>query len=138
MECTEISKETSGYLYKAHAGLRKSKLDVKLIALAELRVSQLNGCAYCYSFHANELREMGIQPSVINRLPGWILSNVFTSKQKIVLRLTEALTHLRDELQILHKELETHFSEKEIVDLTASISLMNMLNRLRITSGDND
>ncbi|MGY0036337.1 carboxymuconolactone decarboxylase family protein [Pedobacter sp. NJ-S-72] len=63
MNYQEISKETIGYLYKSHQSIRKSEIDIHLIALAELYVSQINGCAYCCSFHSGELRELGIKQS---------------------------------------------------------------------------
>lgn len=69
MDYIKISKEAVGYLYKSHATLRHSEIDVKLIALAELRVSQINGCAYCCSFHANELREFGYDQHFLEKAP---------------------------------------------------------------------
>ncbi|MDW2795903.1 carboxymuconolactone decarboxylase family protein, partial [Acinetobacter baumannii] len=57
---------------------------------------------------------------------------------KVVLEFASAITSLNDPKQIeaTRESLAQHFSEKEIVDLTASISLMGALNRLRITLGD--
>jgi len=136
MDYKEISKKTIGYLYQSHSSIRQSGIDNKLIALAELRTSQLNGCAYCCSFHANELREMGIDQTLIDKLPGYKHSSSFDEKQQLVLRWTDAITFLSDEMTNTKNELEKHFSQKELVDLTASISLMNALNRLRITLGD--
>ena len=136
MDYNKISKEaTIGYLYKSHGSIRQSETDNKLIALAELRVSQINGCAFCCKFHANELREFGFEQSIIDQLPGWRLSSGFDTRQKLVLQWAEAITLMQKDLHLCRTELETHFSEKEIVDLTASISLMNALNRLRITLG---
>ncbi len=34
-------------------------IDKKLKALVELRVSQINGCAYCIDLHSNEARKSG-------------------------------------------------------------------------------
>ncbi|WP_408632984.1 carboxymuconolactone decarboxylase family protein [Mycolicibacterium mengxianglii] len=42
-------------------------MDEKLVALAELRVTQLVGCAYCCAYHAGELRQMGFDQSVIDK-----------------------------------------------------------------------
>lgn len=136
MNYQEISKKTIGYLYQSHSSIRQSGIDNKLIALAELRTSQLNGCAYCCSFHANELREMGIAQSLIDKIPGYKHSSSFDEKQQLVLQWTDAITFLSDDVGNIKSELEKHFSQKELVDLTASISLMNALNRLRITLGD--
>lgn len=137
MDYVKISQETIGHLYKAHNSVRKSEIDTKLLALTDLRVSQLNGCAYCCSFHSNEVREFGIQQDVLDKLAGWKTSSAFDEKQKLALDWAEAITNMEADLSVYKKKLELVFSEKELVDLTASISIMNALNRLRITLGDN-
>lgn len=137
MDYIKISQETIGHLYKAHTSVRKSEIDIKLLALTDLRVSQLNGCAYCCSFHSNELREFGIEQNVLDKLSGWKLSDAFDEKEKLVLEWAEAITKMETNLTAIRKRLEIVFTEKELVDLTASISIMNTLNRLRITLGDN-
>ncbi|KIO77342.1 carboxymuconolactone decarboxylase family protein [Pedobacter lusitanus] len=136
MNYQEISKETIGYLYKSHQSIRKSAADLMLIKLAELYVSQLNGCAYCCSFHSAELREAGMDQSIIDQLPGWKHSDAFDHRQKSVLQWTESITRMHGDFKELRSRMEASFSEKELVDLTASISLMNTLNRLRITLSD--
>lgn len=136
MDYKNISKETIGFLYQSHASIRKSGLDNTLVALAELRVSQLNGCAYCCSFHSNELREMGISQTILDQLPGWKYAGAFDPRQELVLSWAEAITGMQDNLPVIRAQLDQQFTQKEIVDLTASISLMNALNRLRITLGD--
>ncbi|EMH8717300.1 carboxymuconolactone decarboxylase family protein, partial [Acinetobacter baumannii] len=75
---------------------------------------------------------------VIDQIPGYKHSKAFDEKQKVVLEFASAITSLNDPKQIeaTRESLAQHFSEKEIVDLTASISLMGALNRLRITLGD--
>ncbi len=137
MDYIKISQETIGNLYKAHTSVRKSEIDIKLLALTDLRVSQLNGCAYCCSFHSNELREFGIEQNLLDKLSGWKLSDAFDEKQKLALEWAEAITKMETDLTAIRKRLEIVFTEKELVDLTASISIMNTLNRLRITLGDN-
>ena len=69
VEYKEVSKKTIGHLYSAHSSIRSSDLDPKLIALAELYVSQINGCAYCCAFHSKELRDFGIAQEVIDQIP---------------------------------------------------------------------
>lgn len=136
MDYKEISRKTVGHLYQAHSSIRNSGIDNKLIALVELRISQLNGCSYCCSFHANELREMGMELSLIDKIPGYKHSVSFDNRQVLVLKWADAVSGLTDDIDSLLKELKQEFSEKEIVELTSSISLMNALNRLRISLGD--
>lgn len=138
MNYKEIAKETIGHLYKAHTSIRKSGIDEKLIALIELRVSQINGCAYCCSYHAKELSNFGFEQDVINRLPGWKHTNAFNHLQKLALEWTEAVIYSKDDWQLIKAKLTEHFTEREIVELTASITLMNTLNKLRITLAEED
>jgi AhpD family alkylhydroperoxidase len=131
-----VSKDVIGHLYKAHHAIRVAEIDETLVALAELRVAQLVGCAYCCAYHAGELRQMGMDQSVIDKIPGWRHSSAFDPKQLLVLEWTEALTVPSGDLEVLRERLAEVFAEKELVDLTASISLMNALTRLRIALGD--
>ncbi|MBK1895881.1 carboxymuconolactone decarboxylase family protein [Chryseobacterium paridis] len=136
MDYKSIAKQTVGYLYQAHSSIRKSGIDNQLIALAELRISQLNGCAYCCSFHSQELRDMGLEQSLIDKIPGYKHSVSFNDKQVLVLKWADAITNLTEDIDDLLEELQSEFSEREIVELTSSISLMNALNRLRISLGE--
>lgn len=138
MNYKEIAKETVGHLYKAHSSIRKSGIDEKLIALAELRVSQINGCAYCCSYHAKELLNFGVEQDVINRIPGWKHTKVFDTKQKLVLSWAEAVTFNDNDSQEIKKKLQQYFTEREFVELTASIALMSTLNKMRITLAEED
>ncbi|MBP2616710.1 carboxymuconolactone decarboxylase family protein [Chryseobacterium jejuense] len=138
MNYKEIAKETIGHLYKAHTSIRKSGIDEKLIALAELRVSQINGCAYCCGYHAKELFNLGIEQNIINQLPGWKHTNAFDTKQKLVLEWAETISYNNNDWQQIKEKLQQHFTEREMVELTSSITLMSALNKLRITLAEED
>ncbi len=130
MNYAEISKETIGYLYKSYNSLKQSPLDQTLRVLIELRVSQMNGCEYCCTLHANEAKQMGIAQDKINTLEKWPQSSAFSKTEMAALAWAESLT-LRDKNMGHHKEqLAKHYNEREIVDITACISIMNALNRL--------
>jgi AhpD family alkylhydroperoxidase len=57
LDYTKIAPE----VYRSMLGLEKtinsSGLEVILLDLVRLRVSQINGCAYCIEMHAKDLRE---------------------------------------------------------------------------------
>jgi AhpD family alkylhydroperoxidase len=46
-----------------------SSIDDTLKALVELRVSQINGCAYCVDLHSNEARKAGESQQKLDCLP---------------------------------------------------------------------
>ncbi|WP_288436659.1 hypothetical protein [uncultured Chryseobacterium sp.] len=82
--------------------------------------------------------DFGFEQDVINRLPGWKHTNVFNDQQKLVLAWAEAVTYSKDNLESTKAKLIDQFTEREIVELTASITLMNTLNKLRITLAEED
>lgn len=136
MNYHEISKETFGLLYKTRASLNSSPLDPTLRVLAELRVSQLNGCAYCCGMHAEEARKIGIPQEKLDVLPAWHSSPSFSEEEELVLHWAEAVTFLDETIEIAKEQLLQVFSEREVVDLTACIGIMNALNRIAISLGD--
>lgn len=54
--------------------LSKSSLGEPLIELVYLRISQINGCAFCLEMHAAALRARGVPERVLDSLAGWRVS----------------------------------------------------------------
>lgn len=71
-----------------------------------------------------------------DKIPSWKYTNAFDDKEKLVLQWAAAITRMEGDFEELKTQMQTSFSEKKLVDLTASIYLMNAMNRLRITLGD--
>ena len=115
-----------------------TSIDSKLKSLIELRVSQINGCAYCVDLHSNEARHAGVQQQILDCLPVWEECGLFTTREMTALRWAESVTNISSERHIEEKlaDLLTHFSESETVDLTVIVSLMNCMNRMAISFGD--
>ncbi len=136
MNYAEISKETIGLLYKSRNSLNSSPMSAEMRILAELRVSQINGCAYCCHLHTDEARKLGIPQNKLDILPGWRHSTEFTEDERAVLQWTESVTHLDRDLASAKERLLKIYTERQIVDLTACIGIMNALNRLVISLQD--
>ncbi|WP_034944267.1 carboxymuconolactone decarboxylase family protein [Erwinia oleae] len=114
--------------------LEKSSLGKTLIELVYLRVSQINGCAFCLEMHAKSLRAAGVDNAKIDALAGWRVSNHFVEKEKAALQWTEALVNVDKSFAAdeYFAPLHAFFSDSEISDLTFAISLMSAFNRLAI------
>lgn len=132
MDYATISKETVGHLYQSHASLATSPLAIELRALVELRVSQINRCRYCCSVHTAEAKKAGISVEKLEALSDWQQSDLFTDKEQAALQWATDVTGLSADMPQQREQLAKHFSEREIVDLTVCISLMNALNRIAI------
>ncbi len=133
MNYEEISKDVVSSLYKSYDDLKASPLDQSLRILIELRVSQLNGCTYCCTLHTQEAEKSGIEFSKIKNLPQWKTSDLFSAAEKAALAWSESLTKLDKCHAPIKEELHLYFSEREIVDMTLSISIMNAFNRMEIS-----
>ena len=113
-------------------------VEAKLRALIELRVSQINGCAYCLNMHSQEARAAGESQQRLDVLSAWHETTFFTEAERAALTWAEAVTRLGDEpvSDELFQEMRRHFSEKEIVDQTFVITAMNAWNRISISFGN--
>ena len=114
--------------------LAKCSLGLPLVELVYLRISQINGCAYCLNMHSKSLRESGESQQKLDALAGWRVSSLFSDKERAALEWAESLTdisstHADDSS---YTPLKVHFTDTEISDLTFAISLMNALNRVAI------
>jgi AhpD family alkylhydroperoxidase len=114
--------------------LHQSGLDERLILLMKMRVSQINGCAYCLALHARHLRELGEREDRIHLLSAWWETDWYTDRERAALAWGEAVTrlehqHVPDEI---YAQARAQFSEKELADLTLAVIAINGWNRANI------
>jgi AhpD family alkylhydroperoxidase len=133
MNYAEISKETISHLHRSYASLKSSPLNQLLRVLIELRVSQINGCTYCCGIHLEEARKLNIPQEKLDLLPAWQGAICFSEAERAALEWCEAVTGLEKHFEAGREKLLPYFNEREIVDLTACIAIMNALNRLAIS-----
>ncbi|MBE7684447.1 MULTISPECIES: carboxymuconolactone decarboxylase family protein [Paenibacillus] len=111
--------------------------DKVLYELLKIRVSQINGCAFCLDMHAKDLMKLGDYSDHILLLSVWREAPLFTEKERVMLELSEAVTRISEQgvpLELYNKVRE-HFSEEELVDLVMAINTINNWNRIAITTG---
>jgi uncharacterized peroxidase-related enzyme len=110
-------------------------LSPRLRALVELRVSQINGCAYCVDMHSREARQAGEGQQRLDCLPVWRETNFFDDRERAALAWAESVT-LVSQTGVpddVYEQARACFSEKELVDLTLVIAAMNAWNRMAIS-----
>lgn len=114
--------------------LAQSALGLKLVELIYLRISQINGCAFCLGKHAETLRGQGVSQAKLDRLAGWRISELFDARERAALEWAETLTAVAEKgaPDAVYESLRTHFSDAEISDLTFVVALMNAFNRLAV------
>jgi AhpD family alkylhydroperoxidase len=125
--------------YQALAGMEKYArncgLEPRLIELVKLRASQINKCAFCIDMHWKDLRAEGETEQRLYGLMAWEESPYYSDRERAALRWTESVTILTDGFvpDAIHDAVRGHFSEKELVDLTAVIIAINGWNRMCVS-----
>ncbi|MDM5277005.1 carboxymuconolactone decarboxylase family protein [Paenibacillus silvae] len=111
--------------------------DEVLYELLKIRVSQINGCAFCLDMHAKDLMKLGDYGDHILLLSVWREVPLFTDQQRVMLELAEAITLISEQgvSMELYDKVREYFSENEIVDLIMAINSINSWNRIAITTG---
>ena len=119
-----------------YISVQKNGLSKELIDLVYLRVSQINGCAYCIDMHSRDLLNLGVAMSKIVLVPVWRdAGKLFSTRERMALAWAETVTRVA-ETGVPDAEYEAaagEFSEKELADLTYAIGLMNAFNRFGIS-----
>jgi AhpD family alkylhydroperoxidase len=126
-------------VFKAMSGLemylrKSSGLEPALLELIRMRVSQINGCAYCIDMHSKDARARGESEQRLYALNAWRETPFFTDRERAALAWAEGITlisqtHAPDSL---YAEVRESFSEEELAQLTLAIVTINGWNRFAI------
>jgi len=135
LKYSELSPAPYKGMVTALMALEKGALDKATIELMFMRVSQINGCAYCLDMHGKALRESGVDNAKLDQLAGWRVSHAFSDRERAALEWADSVTLIAatGAPDSAFEALQTHFSEAEIADLTFAISIMSAFNRLAIS-----
>jgi len=114
----------------------QSGLEPELVTLVYQRISQINNCAYCLDMHTRELTKMGVKVEKLALIQAWAeAGHLFSARERAALAWAETVTRVA-ETNVPDEAFDAAravFGEKELVDLTIAISLMNAYNRMAIS-----
>lgn len=114
----------------------QSGLPAELVDLVYLRVSQINNCAYCLDMHTRDLMKKGVKIEKLALLQAWEeAGHLFSERERAALAWAETVTRV-SETGVPDQAFQAAravFEEKELVDLTLAIGLMNTYNRMAIS-----
>jgi AhpD family alkylhydroperoxidase len=119
------------YVYIQQCGLAK-----ELVDLVYLRVSQINGCAYCIDMHTSDLLSQGVAISKLALLPVWHDAGaVFSGRERAALAWADSVARAAESRvpDADYAKVTAEFSDKEVADLTYAIGLMTAFNRLGVS-----
>ena len=113
---------------KFNQAIRKGKsIDERLKNLAELKGAQMIGCEFCVDLGSQICRNSGFSDDELLALTRYRQSDLFTEREKVALDYTVAV--MRTPVEVtdeLFARMQQHFSDKQIVELTALLTLVNL------------
>ena len=135
IDLMKYAKEPYKHLADLEKYLAGSSLGEKLIHLVKMRASQINGCAYCLDMHSIDARAAGETEQRLYTLDAWHETPFFTDRERAAFAWTEAVTNISQTHapDSVYEDLKKYFNEKEIVDLTLAVGMINLWNRLAIS-----
>lgn len=134
----EVAPDGMNIMMEMEKYTKMTAIDRKLRELIKIRVSQINGCAFCLNMHSADARKMGETEQRIYCVSAWQECDFYTKAEKVALELAEHVTliptkRVPDEL---YERVREHYDEKQYVDLILIINQINSWNRISISMGN--
>ncbi|KDN87713.1 carboxymuconolactone decarboxylase family protein [Kitasatospora cheerisanensis] len=110
--------------------------DRRLVELINLRVSQLNGCAYCLDVHTKAALQAGESVQRLGVLSAWRDTALFDERERAALALAEATTHPADATaqEAAYAQAWTVFGDEQISAVIWVAITINAFNRVSVLS----
>jgi len=109
-------------------------LEKELTELVKVRVSQMNGCAFCVQFHLTLARKLGVPAEKLDLVAAWREAGVYTERELAALAWAEIHTDMsrHESTDAAYADLLKHFNATEAVFLTVAIATINTWNRIAV------
>ena len=136
LDYTQIAPAGVKALGGVYGYVMQSSLPPVLIDLVYLRVSQINNCAYCLDMHTRDLLKNGQKVEKLALVQAWAeAGDLFDERERAALAWAETVTRVAETAvpDEAYEAARAVFDERELVDLTIAISLMNAYNRMAIS-----
>lgn len=126
--------------YKAMFGMEAylgtTEIKGALADIIKIRASQINNCAYCIEMHCEEALKHGENQKRLFAIAAWKESPLFTDKERAAFAMTEEITVISQKglTDATYLEASKYFSELEIAQLIMLIGVINMWNRIAVST----
>jgi len=136
LDYNQIAPAGAKALGGVYGYVMQSSLPTALVELVYLRISQINNCAYCLDMHTRDLLKKGQKVEKLALVQAWAeAGNLFDERERAALAWAETVTRVAETgvPNDAYEAARAVFEERELVDLTIAISLMNAYNRMAIS-----
>lgn len=136
LDYNQISPAGMKALGGAYGYVMQTDLSPVLVDLVYLRVSQINNCAYCLDMHTRDLLKKGVKVEKLALVQAWAeAGDLFDERERAALAWAESVTRVAQTgvPDADYQAARAVFDERELVDLTIAIGVMNLYNRMAIS-----
>jgi AhpD family alkylhydroperoxidase len=117
---------------EVEAAVARAGLDPLLAELVKIRVSQLNGCAFCLRMHTRDALAKGETTDRLAVVAAWWESQYFTVQERAALALAEQVTALTESAR--RPRDDGSLSPEQVSAISWLAIVMNAWNRVAVTS----
>lgn len=115
---------------------KRSPLAPALRSLVTVRVSQLNGCAFCIDINAATLIKRGVPLDKVEALANWRASDLFDARERAALDYAEAITLSDRQVDdAAMAAVKAFYDDDAALELTALIAFQNMSSKFNSALG---
>ena len=136
LDYNQIAPAGAKALGGVYGYVMQSSLSPVLVDLVYLRISQINNCAYCLDMHTRDLLKKGQKIEKLALVQAWAeAGNLFDERERAALAWAETVTRVAETgvPDEAYQAARAVFEERELIDLTIAIGLMNAYNRMAIS-----
>ncbi|MGH6720070.1 MAG: carboxymuconolactone decarboxylase family protein [Alphaproteobacteria bacterium] len=120
-------------LMALHDYVEACGLEAALVELVYVRVSQMNGCAYCLAMHGALARDHGVDAVRLDTLAAWRGSAAFTERERAALAWAESVTDVAQGVpDAEYARARAAFDDRELAHLTWAVVAINAWNRAMV------
>ncbi len=132
----QVSPEAYQAMLALGRQARNSGLEPGLIELVKIRISQINGCAFCLALHLDKARRLELSESQLHLLAVWREVPVFNERERAALAFAECLNRLPETgvPDALFEETSRHFPLADVSALAFVVVEIGSWNRLMVAS----
>lgn len=126
----------NGLAVKVQGAAEAANVPRAVLELLNVRVSQLNGCAYCLDMHSRYAVDAGVSSQKLAVLPAWRETDLFTALEQAALMIGETVTALPEE-EARQAELQAargSLTDDQYSALQWAAVAINAFNRVSIMS----
>ncbi len=131
-----LFRALNGLGLKVKEAAEAAGIGAELSELIKVRVSQLNGCAYCLDVHTEEALAAGVAPRRLSVLPAWRDTDLFSEQERAGLAVAESTTLLppSEVLDEEHSKARKVLSDAEFSAVNWIAITIGAFNRISIIS----